>query len=452
MPSKSNKPTEIDGGDPLPLSPFEQYMICDERLDSYPMSVALHWAALGEPRRDSFRKAFREAISWHPLLHSLVDHDVWRISENAVSDVQFFDNGDQPTAADRRVDARNGPTVRCNVIEQGEETSIEFMFHHAATDGVSFVEFCGDVFAIYAASIGNFDPAKIRRPTHRYLTQRANVDLAIPEPVSRSTALKFTAKESLRFVTRRAETVAADIERDTTQRDRCGGLRMMEVPFNLEESERVFAANTNGEASLNEWAILALMRVIAKWNDDHNAPSRRGWLVTNMPVLLRPRKAVRISAANMIGYGFLARQRDGIEDWDSAIQSLTEESRFIQRWKVAGMFLNGVAAVRRIPGALFFATRTTRPATCVVTNIGDPTRRFRNKLPLDERGRTIVGNFKLTRLSGSPPLRPGTHVSSSINTMGGKINLSLRVMPDFLSQNAANKLASMWKQEMIVHS
>ncbi|WP_146602759.1 hypothetical protein [Novipirellula aureliae] len=452
MATESNNPTSDFNGDPLRLSPFERYMICDERLDCYSMCVPIRWTVQGKPQREPFRIAFREAILWHPMLHSLVDRKVWRINHKAIAEVKIFSDGETPTAADRKVDVFKGPTIRCNVVEQGEETSIEFMFHHAATDGVSFMEFCGDVFANYAVAIGKLDRTKLRRPHQKYLSRRAEVDRAIPEPVDRMTAFRFTAMESLRFFTRRAEMVAGDIARDSRQRVQCGDIRILDAPFDMAQSSQVRAAANEAEVSLNDWAILSLLRVIAKWNDQHLVGSRRSWLVANMPVLLRPRQAVRMSAANMIGYGFLSRQRDAIDDWDSALQTVAEHSRFIQRWKIGAMFLDGVAMADRIPGGLYAATRATRPASCVVTNLGDVPRRFRTKLPLNEDGLTIAGDLTLKRISGAAPLRPGTHVTTLINTTGGRINLSLRVMPEILSQQAAFQLVARWKEEMMVHS
>ncbi len=455
---QSSQPTDSNESDcdnreeSLRLSPFERYMLKDERLDRFPMSVPIHWTVSGKPQFEPFCQAFREAIGWHPMLHSLVDRDVWRIDDRAISEVGFFTDGRLPTSTDRRVDAYRGPTVRCNIVERGEETKIEFTFHHAASDGISFMEFCGDVFANYAVLLGKLDPAKIRRPQLNFLANRAKVDRTIPEPVARMTALKFTVKETVRFFIRRAEVVAADMGLDPAQRDECCGLRMVDAPLSPAQSEQVTDAVNRAEVSLNDWAILSLLRVIAKWNDDANAGSRRAWLVANIPVLLRPKQAARMSAANMIGYGFLSRRRDSIKDWDTALQALAEESRFIQRWKIAGMFLDGVSTIDRIPGGLYAATRASRVATCVVSNLSDAPRRFRTKLPIDEQGHTIAGDFTILRLSGAAPLRPGTHVAALVNTVGGRINLSLQVLPELFSQQAAERLVAMWKDEMIDHS
>lgn len=59
---------------PLCLTPFERYMMMDERA-GYPMTFPLVWRVTGGIDRVQFEAAFQEALSWHPLLRGRVGDD-----------------------------------------------------------------------------------------------------------------------------------------------------------------------------------------------------------------------------------------------------------------------------------------------------------------------------------------------------------------------------------------
>ncbi|TWU18663.1 hypothetical protein [Allorhodopirellula heiligendammensis] len=439
--------------DPFLLTSFEKYFIADERRPDFPATVPLRWTVSDVPQRDQFAAAFRTAISWHPMLGCLVRRGGWQPHSEAVGEVAYFPKGERPRNEDRAVDPHKGPIMRCNVLESDPEsggaTVIELVVHHAVIDGVSLIEFIGDVFAIYANAIGSLDASKLRRPHHRYLVKRQLVDRQIPSPVSRATAWKVMASESLRFFTRRAEPFVS--ERPEPRRGGHPAWHLVDASLDRATTDRLAASASELNATLNDFAVASLLRVIGQWNDRHRRRLGRGWLVANMPVLLRPRAAVRTSAANMIGYGLIARQRDSLADWSTLAQGIAIESRFIQQWKMAALFLDGLSAASRLPGGLFLGTRLTRPATCVVTHIGDPLRRFRVKFPVNEDGLPIVGDLTLLRMSGAAPLRPGTHVAGMLHTLGGCLGLSLRVPPSHVSLENASELISLWKQDLVSH-
>jgi len=435
----------------LALTPFERYMICDDRGDAYPMSIPIQWLIQGRPNRERFSEAFRQAIALHPLLNCLAQRGAWRHSASALCEVAYFHSGQHPTSADRSVSPRTGPTFRCNVIENGEHSIIEVVGHHAVIDGVSILEVCGDLFALYAIAMGALDAAKLRLPHNDYLRTRNILDREIPKPIGQSAGVSAINRETLRFFTRRAETIAGDTGYSTSVSGNSVGWCMVGEQLDQACSERMHAAAVAMGATINDWAIAALLRVLAGWNDQHRPRIGSGWLIANMPVLMRPRKAIRCSAANMIGYAFLGRQRCGLNDWKETLSSIAAESRYIQHWKTAGMFLDGLAMASHVPGGVYLSTRIARPASCIMSHVGDPLRRFRTKLPMDAEGFAIAGDITVRQLLGAAPVRPGTNVAASINSLGSRLNLSIRVVPRVFSATGAEQLCRLWKEEMVCH-
>ena len=71
----SDKPTNTIAADegvfPLPLSPFERYMVLDDS-DAYPMSIVLIARLKGDLRRAVFEESVEFALRRHPLLMSKI--------------------------------------------------------------------------------------------------------------------------------------------------------------------------------------------------------------------------------------------------------------------------------------------------------------------------------------------------------------------------------------------
>jgi hypothetical protein len=79
-------------------------------------------------------------------------------------------------------------------------------------------------------------------------------------------------------------------------------------------------------------------------------------------------------------------------------------------------------------------------ATAVLTNVGDPTRRFSVRFPRQEDNRLVIGNLLLENILGSPPLRPLTRAGAAITAYGGRLTLSLRCDPHCFSREQTRDL------------
>ena len=428
---------------PLCLTPFERYMMMDERA-GYPMTFPLVWRVTGGIDRVQFEAAFQEALSWHPLLRGRVGDEGWVWDRPTETRVSFLPS-DRRSDCERSVDCNVGPMVRCRVVGDGIEQEVQFVFHHMATDGICGVEFCGDVFCLYAEKMDGL-VRTLRHPVSQGLPDRAILDRAVAKPVSTWAATKFLTKETLRFLGRRAESVRPEkgvVTNDVTW-------QIADRLIDRELTRRIIEAADGLNATLNDWAIVALMRTVARWNDQQHDNRSNGWIVANMPVYMRPRPARRRSACNAIGYSFLARKRSAVDDGLSAVKVLAQETKAIQEWKMAGMFVDAVALMLRCPGAMRLATsRLLRPASFVMSCIGDPSRRFRSRLSTDGNGNPVAGNLTILGMLGAAPSRPGTELTGSIVTLAGNLSLSVRLTPHLFSAEACQQMVDIWKDEIL---
>ncbi len=69
-------------------------------------------------------------------------------------------------------------------------------------------------------------------------------------------------------------------------------------------------------------------------------------------------------------------------------------------------------------------------ATAVLSNVGDPTRRFRTKFPRD-RGLLVAGDVVMTGFSAITPIRPLTRAALLINTYANRLTIGTRLDPMF---------------------
>lgn len=426
-------------------------MVTDDRR-SHPMHILLIVELEGGADVDRLSAAYRTAVDWHPMLQSSLEGDRWRVRREAAPELEVVIGGSpagdgESGEWEAEIDLRRGPTLASRAVITPEKTTLRVWVHHAVTDGVGILEFLGDWLANYAASLGA--RVRLRPPRIEQLLAREQLDRTIPHPVSRGIVLKTLAKETMRFFTRRAEAIAS------RPRPSSGRGRWVVVDRTLcrQQSELIQTASAATEAQLNDWILTALMRGVARFNDSL-ADGRRGkpdgWIIANMPVLMRPRSARHVPAANMIGYGFLARRRDQLHDWDAAVASIAYDSQEIQRWKMAGLFNDAVAITRRIPGALWLTTRSwIRPASFVCTHVGDPSRRFRSRFPVDDDGYPMVGDLVLKRVYGTAPTRPGTNVAALVSVLAGRLTFCLRGTASELSAEDAEKLLAHWIEEAL---
>ncbi len=70
---------------PLPLSPFEQFTLRDDRRD-YPMTFFFHWLVTGRVDRDALEQALADGLRRHPLLNCRIEtqgrEQVWVLSDD----------------------------------------------------------------------------------------------------------------------------------------------------------------------------------------------------------------------------------------------------------------------------------------------------------------------------------------------------------------------------------
>jgi hypothetical protein len=85
--------------------------------------------------------------------------------------------------------------------------------------------------------------------------------------------------------------------------------------------------------------------------------------------------------------------------------------------------------------------------TAVLTNLGDPTRRFVARLPRTPSGLS-VGNLVLEQITGGPPVRPLTKAAFSIFNSSRNLSVSLKCDPHSYSSLDTQRLLGQYVAQL----
>jgi hypothetical protein len=417
---------------PLPLEPFEYYMVSDER-PGYPMTIPVRFEVSGGIDRGAFREALDETVDSNPLLKSVLKKVrrqglIWQLVEDWRTPIEW--NSGDPSL---ELDIRKQPGLRVWVREHDLRAEVICVFHHACVDGIAVFRFVGDWLAAYARRTATGDQkAPIQKPLDPYLLrQRAHFPVELPAPVGTGTIIRETLREAYRWLTRPASPLASPKNNQAASPD-CNSLESLDfiwAELPADQVQRYRETATSSRVNLNDLLVRDMFLTVRSWNQTHR-PKRQGrWLRITMPTSLRMRAHRKMPVANGISYAFLTRTADDCDDGDALLRAVHAETTFIKDWHVSLMFLNAIAIARRIPFVTSLISRSSRRcySTTNLSYLGDFPRLFRVRMPTRDDGKILAGNLTLESFYGAPPVRPQTHATLAIMGYRGVLAFCMRV-------------------------
>jgi hypothetical protein len=219
------------------------------------------------------------------------------------------------------------------------------------------------------------------------------------------------------------------------------------LPKEQHEELRGFAARQG--AMLNDLLMAEMFRTIVRWNAHHGQLSQRRWIRIMMPSDLRSTEDYDMPATNMTAYTFLAQKPRDCQNVASLLQSIRAETGQIKHERLGTRFADAVALAEH--GQRFFAFLLSRKwcmATAILSNVGDPSRRFTARFPR-ENGKVVCGNLTLEGVSGVPPLRTQTHATLAVFTYLRKLTISVRCNPYLFDASATQAFLDMYEEGLL---
>ncbi len=431
---------------PLPLTPWEEYMLIDDRPE-HPMNFFVRLRFAGRFDRSALDAALTAAASRHPLLWAVARRSgrrwMWVPSDLSPAVRWLRDPPGDTLPASEPLDVRTAPGLRAVASEEGQRTDLTLQVHHACCDGVAFSHFMDDMLVSYGRLRGVPGPT-LPPLDSSLLSRRGRFGL----PTGR--LLKVLAGQTAgwrrvyRFLMLRPGPLVGQRPDRNPRGAAVGYPASLTRSLGEEETRALLDTARLLDVTVNDLMLRAFFVSTAAWFQ-HAAPGDPDRIRICVPVNLRA-TADPFPAANVVSYVFVDRRVRQTEDSEQLLISIRDEMRQIKRRRFGLLFLLGLSLWRRLPGALERMTR--RPdcmATGVLSNMGVF---FAGSPLLNDRGQLTIGDVVLLDTDQLGPLRPRTHANIAVWSYARRLCFTLHYDPRLLTADEASAFADSFTEDI----
>lgn len=440
MTSESRKQGRIF---PLHIAPIDWYFLCDDSAE-YPMVFYVQLDFTGVISRDAFDFALEEALKRHPLLYAVVqpakqNRLCWVLAPDLMPRIEWTDqevpnclsNGEQ-------LNIYSIPGLRIWARQTNDQTRMTLQFHHASCDGTGAYRFVGDLLACYMSrlpscanqvELGEFDLAQLKtRPTKMRSLQASDSFVQKTVSAYREVWRTFGSRIAV-LAPPKPQSVSTNLP------------GMVNQELTGEQLSSLRQSATSKGATFNDLLLCKMFQVVLQWNEGLGASRKYRILV---PSDMRDGQDFEIPACNMTAYTFINRLAKEIVGEEKLLGLIRDDTLQIKNGVRQKSFMNGLTSAMATPSVLqYLVRRNVCLATAVLSNAGDPARRFTCRLPKTS-GKVSCNEFTLDGITGVPPLRRMTRCTMSSSIYGRKLTISMRCDPHTFSQVDSNQLLSMY--------
>lgn len=440
---------------PLYFSPIESLFIADDRPD-YPMAFIVQMTFSGNVNRGAFDEALPIALARHPLLKShrqLAKKGLpcWMPASETMPVVDWGNEGDSVHLSHgESINLEKEVGLRIWIREGSGTTVMTMQFHHSCCDGIGGYRFIGDLLALYGQR-SSLDPSNYElSPLDPELLRNRKMRMTEYAFRGKTWPLHWRCwKECAKLFRKKISPLAppANTSADSSQ----SGFPYPQIVVSSLDREtytRLTNAANELQFGLNDWLIAALFKTLHNWNAQNKSRANTRWMRIMMPTDMRDAEDYGMPAANIVSYTFLVRSMRDSQNAKALCPGICRETALIKKERrglLFGDMLGGAMQFRWLLPLMASSKRCL--ATAVLSNAGDPSKRFIAKLPRS-KGRIVAGNLVLENITGVPPLRINTHVSISIITYMRKLEICLRCCPRMFSAADARRLCDMYTQSI----
>tara|TARA_R110002049_G_scaffold27321_2_gene94015 strand:- start:87619 stop:89007 length:1389 start_codon:yes stop_codon:yes gene_type:complete len=418
---------------PLSLAPIDWFFYRDD-CSQYPMVFYVDLDFSGRLDHERMAIALTEAIYRHPLMYAIVqpgrrNRPSWVLAPERLPKIDWGPMGTPlDTGGSDSIDITQVPGLRVWARESETSTKVTMQFHHATCDGTGAYRFIGDLLGCYIRQLpscadkvemGTFDAKQLRlRPSKmRSLTAGASF----------MQAMKCGVQQGWKTFGARITALRAPKARP----DGASFPGIITHEFSGDDQKKLRNVATELGVTMNDLLIWKLFQAIGVWNGSMGEGRKLRMLV---PSDMRAGDDFEQPACNMTAYTFLTHNAGELANAEQLLASIRQDTLQIKHGNLQQQFIDGLTSAMSNPNFLtFLLRRNFCLATCVLSNAGDPAKRFTCRLP-KTRGKVSCDDFTLEAITGVPPLRRNTRSTLSVSSYGRKLIFSMRCDPHRFSQ------------------
>lgn len=447
-----NFPTKLF---PLHLTGIERFLLDDDR-PSHPMAFVIEMDFAGKIDVNAFHHAMVAALYRHPLLVARMGpaknrSHCWLKPDGTLPrvDVADFDQPINLPEDGEWIDLAKEVGLRLWLRIAPDKTRVTFQFHHVCCDGIGAYRFIGDLLAYYSARTGGVDSVAIPNIDLKRLRGRADRCRFMSKNTATLNLITSSLKHCYQIMGRACAPLAINRAAQVDVPNPFPGL--CSHTFTQRESNLLRDAAKELGLMLNDLLILELFQAVHFWNAEITGRAKNSNYRIMMPVDLRSTDDFETPAANVIGYTFLSRRGSDLDDRAALAKSIREETAGIKHNRLGERFNDMIAMGDHVRPLKKLALKIPRAlCTAVLSNVGDPSRRFLAKFQR-QSGCIVAGNLVLERISGYPPLRPKSRASYSIVTYRRELTISLKCDPHEFSKRDTDHMLSLFVAALRKH-
>lgn len=444
---------------PLHLAPIDAFFCADDRA-AYPMTSVIHLDFTGEILQDPFEAALDEALIRHPLLKALIrpakrSMPCWVPATGIRPQVNWGDFNQPITCPNgEAIDLSREVGLRFWIRVGEGRTRVTVQVHHACTDGTGVYRFIGDLLAAYAIrSDSGTAPPEFGRIDTRLLRTRRRKMAGIAITGTASQFLRRGFQQAWDIFGKRVKVIDApqpNGKPKTADNALTPFPGIFSIGFTREEHKQLRAAASSFGAMLNDLLLAEMFQTIKSWNERRGNKSH-GCLRLMMPFDMRDKDDYEMPAANMTAYTFITRSTSDCADAKKLVSSVREETAQIKNGRLGSSFVDAIMLAENSPAVLsYLLNRNKCIASAILSNVGDPTKRFLAKLPR-EGGKVRCGNLILDDVTGVPPLRPNSHATLAIFSYMRRLTISVRCDPFRFTPSDCKEFLALYAQRLRLH-
>ena len=212
-----------------------------------------------------------------------------------------------------------------------------------------------------------------------------------------------------------------------------------------EEYKQLRDAAVQLGVTVNDVLVSQIFQTFFEWNKIQKGGSCSREVRILMPVDLRSRGDEEMPSANMASYNFITRKPKQLSEAKSFVQDIRDETAAIKTKGMGSAFISAITNAMVRPWIFDLALNKSRGclASVVLTNVGDPTRRYISALPR-KKGAIHTGGLVMKDCTGCPPIRSKTNVSIAITTYLRQLTVGIRCDPHYFDEATSKEILAMY--------